>query len=103
VIGGPVDPLVDSPVDSHERLKERMNAKRKKPYSLDPTVSYVLVVGNHDPFCSDLQLLMAMYGRDWEALVGGREPLWQDELKFRGFFGIGKAEPRSTPGSRRPR
>jgi hypothetical protein len=37
---------------------------------------------------------MAMYGRDWEALIGGREPLWQDALKFRGFFGIGKGEPR---------
>jgi len=94
VIGGPVDPLVDSPVDSHERLKERLNAKRKKPYVLDPGVPYVLAVGNHDPFCNDLQLLMAIYGRDWEALIGGREPLWQDELKFRGFFGIDKGEPR---------
>jgi hypothetical protein len=85
-------PVIGGPVDSHERLKERMNAKRKKPYSLDPTVSYVLVVGNHDPFCSDLQLLMAMYGRDWEALIAAREPLWQKELKHRGFFGIGGGE-----------
>jgi hypothetical protein len=91
VIGGPVDPLVDSlVVDSHERLKERLNAKRKKPYVLDPGVPYVLVVGNHDPFCNDLQLLMGIYGRDWEAVIGGRQPLWQDELKFRGFFGIDK-------------
>src|SRR5829696_5258421 len=96
-------PAIGGPVDSHQRLKERLNAKRKRPYVLDPGVPYVLAVGNHDPFCNDLQLLMAIYGRDWEALVGGREPLWQDELKFRGFFGIGKAEPRSTPGSRRPR
>jgi hypothetical protein len=94
MIGGPVDPMVDSlAVDSHERLKERLNAKRKKPYVLDPGVPYVLAVANHDPFCNDLQLLMAIYGRDWEALVGGRQPLWQDELKFRGFFGIEKGEP----------
>ena len=87
-------PAIGGPVDSHERLKERLNAKRKRPYVLDPSVPYVLAVGNHDPFCNDLQLLMAIYGRDWEALIGGREPLWQDELKFRGFFGIGKGEPR---------
>jgi hypothetical protein len=87
-------PMIGGLVDSHERLKERLNAKRKKPYVLDPGVPYVLAVGNHDPFCNDLQLLMAMYGRDWEALIGGREPLWQDELKFRGFFGIRKGEPR---------
>jgi hypothetical protein len=85
-------PAIGGPVDSHERLKERLNGKRKKPYVLDPDVPYVLVVGNHDPFCNDLQLLMAMYGRDWEALIGGRGPLWQHQLKFRGFFGIGKAE-----------
>ena len=41
-----------------------MNAKRKKPYVLDPSVPYVLVVGSHDPFCSDWQLLMVVYGRD---------------------------------------
>jgi hypothetical protein len=57
-------PMIGGPVDSHERLKERLNGKRKKPYVLDPEVPYVLVVGNHDPFCSDLQLLMAIYGRD---------------------------------------
>jgi hypothetical protein len=87
-------PAIGGPVDSHERLKERLNAKRKRSYVPDPSVPYVLAVGNHDPFCNDLQLLMAIYGRDWEALIGGREPLWQDELKFRGFFGIGKGEPR---------
>jgi hypothetical protein len=85
-------PLIGGPVDSYERLKERLNGKRKKPYILDPDVPYVLAVGNHDPFCSDWQLLMAIYGRDWEALIGGRGPLWQHELKFRGFFGIGTAE-----------
>ena len=87
-------PMIGGPVDSHERLKERLNGKRKKPYVLDPSVPYVLAVGNHDPFCSDLQLLMAIYGRDWEALIGGRGPLWQHELKFSGFFGIGKGETR---------
>ncbi len=85
-------PAIGGVVDSHERLKERLNGKRKKPYILDPSVPYVLAVGNHDPFCNDLQLLIAMYGRDWEALIDAREPLWQDELKFRGFFGIGKGE-----------
>ena len=34
MIGGPVDPMVDS----HQRLRERLNAKRKKPYVLDPSV-----------------------------------------------------------------
>ena len=87
-------PMIGGPVDSHERLKERLNGKRKKPYVLDPSVPYVLAVGNHDPFCSELQLLMAIYGRDWEALIGGRGPLWQHELKFSGFFGIGKGETR---------
>jgi hypothetical protein len=87
-------PLIGGPVDSHERLKERLNGKRKKPYVLDPSVPYVLAVGNHDPFCNDWQLLMAMYGRDWEALLAARAPLWQDELKFRGFFGIDKGEAR---------
>src|SRR6266511_1974529 len=58
----------------------------------------VLVVGNRDSFCGDLQLLLALYGRDWEALVGGRPPLWQTELKFRGFLGIGMGE---TPYNRR--
>ena len=100
---GPVDPMVDSPVDSHERLKERLNAKRKKPYVLDPGVPYVLAVGNHDPFCNDLQLLMAIYGRDWEALVGGRQPLWQDELKFRASSASARPSRATTPGSRRPR
>ncbi len=85
-------PMIGGPVDSHERLKERLNGKRKKPYVLDPSVPYVLAVGNHDPFCSELQLLMAIYGRDWEALIGGRGPLWQHELKFSGFFGIGKRD-----------
>jgi hypothetical protein len=87
-------PVIGGPVDSHERLKERLNAKRKKPYVLEPGVPYVLAVGNHDPFCSDWQLLLAIYGRDWEALTAAREPLWQNELKFRGFFGIGKGESR---------
>jgi hypothetical protein len=41
-------PVIGGLVDSHERLKERLNAKRKKPYVLDPEVPYVLAVGNHD-------------------------------------------------------
>jgi len=79
-------------VDSGERLKDRLNGKRKKRYTLDPDVPFLLAVGNHDPFCSDLEFLIAMYGRDWEALVGVRQPLWQNQPKFSGFFGIGMGE-----------
>jgi hypothetical protein len=70
----------------------RLNAKRKKRHSLDPTVPYVLVVGNHDPFCDDLELLLAVYGRDREAMVGKRPPLWRQQPQFAGFFGIGQDE-----------
>ncbi len=91
-------PVIGGLVDSHERLRNGLNGKRKKPYALDPAVPFVLVVGNRDSFCGDLQLLLALYGRDWEALVGGRPPLWQTELKFRGFLGIGMGE---TPYNRR--
>jgi hypothetical protein len=52
----------------------------------------VLVVGDHDPFCGDLELLLAIYGRDWEALVGARPPLWQPDRKAAGCLGIGKGE-----------
>ena len=64
-------------VDSGQRLKDRLNAKRKKGYTLDPDVPFVLVVGDHDPFCGDLELLLAIYGRYWEAMVGARPRLWQ--------------------------
>jgi hypothetical protein len=79
-------------VDSGERLRDRLNAKRKKRYTLDPEVPFVVAVGSHDPFCRDLQLLTAMYGRDWEALAGIRQPSWQGQPKFAGFFGIGMGE-----------
>ena len=79
-------------VDSDQRLKDRLNTKRKKGYTLDPDVPFVLVVGDHDPFCGDLELLLAIYGRDWEAMVGARPPLWQQDRKAAGFFGIGKGE-----------
>jgi hypothetical protein len=85
-------PATGGPVNSDVRLKNALSAKRKKAYVLDPTVPYALVVGNHDRDCNDLQLLLALYGRDWEALMGKRQPLWQRELKYRGFFGIGKGE-----------
>lgn len=52
----------------------------------------MLVVGNHDPFCDDLELLLAVYGRDWEAMVGKRPPLWHQQPQFAGFFGIGQDE-----------
>jgi hypothetical protein len=78
-------------------LKDRLNAKRKKGYTLDPDVPFVLVVGDHDPFCGDSEFLLAIYGRDWEAMVGARPPLWQQDRKAAGFFGIGKGErPYST-------
>jgi hypothetical protein len=41
-------------------------------------------------------LLMAMYGSDWEALIGTREPLWRDQPKYRGFLGIGGKKPYHT-------
>jgi hypothetical protein len=50
------------------------------------------VVGNHDPFCDDLELLLAVYGRDWDAMVGKRPPLWHQQPQFAGFFGIGQDE-----------
>jgi hypothetical protein len=84
--------LIGGLVDSDERLKDRLNAKRKKRYSLDPTVPFILVVGNHDLFCDDLELLLAVYGRDWEAMVGKRPPLWHQQPQFSGFFGIGQGE-----------
>jgi hypothetical protein len=79
-------------VDSGERLKDRLNGKRKKPYTLDPDVPFLLAVGNHDPFCGDLEFLIAMYGLDWEAMIGVHPPLWQNQPKFSGFFGIGMGE-----------
>ncbi len=79
-------------VDSGERLRDRLEGKRKKRYRLDLDVPFVIAVGNHDPFCRDLEFLLAMYGRDWEALIGARPPLWQHQPKFAGFFGIGKGE-----------
>ncbi len=85
-------PVIGGLVDSQQRLKNRLEGKRKLGYVLDPAIPFVLVVGNRDSFCGDLQLLLALYGRDWEALVGRRPPLWQRELRFRGFLGLGMGE-----------
>jgi hypothetical protein len=81
-------PVIGGLVDSHSRLKEKLEVKRKKRYALDSSVPFVVAVGNHDTFCTDFQLMLAIYGHGWEH-VGGAPPPFPIDPKLRGFFGLG--------------
>jgi hypothetical protein len=86
-------PAIGGLVNSHARLKKRLEKKRAKPYRLSPGVPFIIVVSNHDIFGEGSELMQAIFGWDWER-IGTGEARMHPNPAYGGFFGIG------VPGER---
>ncbi len=71
-------------VNSGARLKDRLTAKAGAKYGIDG-LPFLIVVGIHDPMCSDVQVLWALYGGESVEVPSGRVIRSND-----GFFGVDK-------------
>jgi hypothetical protein len=78
-------PVIGGMVDSAIRLKKALRGKRPTRYDL-PSLPYIVVVVNRDPFCSEDQYMQAAYGPDQIATKPAEAFATSLPLQVRGFF-----------------
>lgn len=84
-----VGPAIGGIVDSHSRVLSALDRHRASRYELDEGACYVIVVGNHDMFCSLQQVEQALYGPDHRAVHELAElEKWERQYARDAFFGI---------------
>lgn len=86
--------LIGGMVNSAQRLKKKLKAKAGGKYDI-ATAPFLIIAGLHDAFCSEDQVLSALYGGDRLTLSSGEMGRRND-----GLFGPASQKNEGRPKAR---